>query len=153
MREHLYYVYIMASRSGVLYVGVTSEIEIRIKQHKTGAYDGFTKKYRCHRLVYYERYDRVQTAIAREKQLKGFVRAKKIKLIEAMNPRWQDLSELWGRDFLVRGQSMAETDEAKASRIKLPADGSSPKSLATSMETDASQEILRPLRRLQDDRS
>jgi putative endonuclease len=133
MREHAYYVYIMASRSGVLYVGVTSELEIRVKQHKTGAYGGFTKQYECHRLVYYERYGRVQTAIAREKQLKGFSRAKKIKLIEGMNPRWRDLSELWGREFLVQGQSMAEADEASARRMKPRIDGSSPESRTTDM--------------------
>lgn len=126
MGEHLYSVYIMASRSGVLYIGITSELEVRVNQHKTGAYDGFSKKYKCHRLVYFERYDRVQTAIAREKQLKGFTRAKKIALIEATNPRWQDLSESWGREFLVRGQSMKETDAANAKRIKLHSDVSLP---------------------------
>jgi putative endonuclease len=119
MHEHLYCVYIMASRSGVLYIGITSDLESRVNQHKTGAYDGFTKRYNCHRLVYYEGYDRVQTAIAREKQLKDFARAKKIALIEAMNPRWKDLSESWGRQFLVRGQSMKETDLANAKRIRL----------------------------------
>jgi putative endonuclease len=134
MREHLYSVYIMASRSGVLYIGITSELEIRVNQHKTGAYDGFTSKFKCHRLVYYERYDRVQTAIAREKQLKGFSRAKKLRLIEAMNPRWQDLSESWGREFLVPGRSMKEADEANARRIKLQIENSSPKSPAADID-------------------
>ena len=91
MREHLYSVYIMASRSGVLYIGVTSDLQARVRQHKAGTFEGFSKKYRCHRLVYYERYDYIQTAIGREKQLKGFTRQKKIALIESMNPRWPRL--------------------------------------------------------------
>jgi putative endonuclease len=71
MREHLYSVYIMASRSGVLYIGVTSDLQTRVRQHKAGTFGGCSKKYRCHRLVYYERYDYIQAAIGREKQLKG----------------------------------------------------------------------------------
>jgi putative endonuclease len=67
MQEHRYFAYIMASRSGVLYIGVTSNIEGRVREHKEGAYDGFTKKYQCHRLVYYEVYDYVEAAIGREK--------------------------------------------------------------------------------------
>jgi len=57
MREHLYSVYIMASLSGVLYIGVTSDLQTRIRQHIAGSFKGFSNKYRCHRLVYYERYD------------------------------------------------------------------------------------------------
>ena len=125
------FAYIMASRSGVLYIGVTSNIEDRVREHREGAYDGFTKKYQCHRLVYYEVYDYVEAAIGREKELKGWSRAKKIALIESTNPRWEDLSEPWGREFLVRGQSMKEADEARARRIKLPLDSSSPKSQTT----------------------
>lgn len=83
------------------------------------------------RLVYYEVYDYVQTAIGREKQLKGWTRAKKIALIESMNPSWKDLSESWEREFLLPSQSMKEADEAQARRIKLQVDGSSPKSHAT----------------------
>ena len=90
MREHLYSVYIVASRSGVLYTGITSDLEHRVWQHKNGTFEGFTKKYKCNRLVCFERYDQVQTAIGREKQIKGWTRAKKITLIESMNPRWQD---------------------------------------------------------------
>ena len=127
MREHRYYAYIMTSRTGVLYIGVTSNLENRVQEHKSGTDDGFTKRYKCHRLVYYEVYDYVQRAIGREKQLKGYRRAKKIALIESMNPRWEDLSESWGREFLVRGQSMKEADEARGRRIKLSIDGSSGK--------------------------
>ena len=122
MKEHRYYTYIVASRSGVLYIGITNDLEKRVGEHKNGTYDGFTKKYKCHRLVYYEAHDYVQAAIDREKQLKGFRRSKKIALIESMNPRWQDLSESWGCEFLVSGQSMRDADEARARRIKLQAD-------------------------------
>jgi putative endonuclease len=131
MREHRYSTYIMASRSGVLYIGVTSNLEKRVREHKDGAYDGFSKKYKCHRLVYYEVYDYIQAAIGREKEMKGWSRAKKIALIESTNLRWEDLSESWGREFLVRGQSMKEADEARARRIKLQLDDSSPKSQAS----------------------
>jgi putative endonuclease len=71
--------------------------------------EGFTKKYKVHRLVYYETYDHVETAIRREKQLKGWRRQKKISLIEKMNPRWQDIAENWGREMLFRGQSLGRT--------------------------------------------
>ena len=130
-REHRYYTYIMSSRTGVLYIGVTNNIEIRVQQHKKGTFDGFTKKYRCHRLVYYEVYDYIQSAIGREKQLKGWTRAKKIALIESTNPRWRDLSESWGREILFPGVSKKEADNAQARRIKLQLDGPSPKSHAT----------------------
>jgi putative endonuclease len=128
--ERLYSVYIMASRTGVLYTGITSDLPHRVYEHKTGIYDGFTKKYKCHRLVYYEQYDSVYAAIGREKQLKAWTRAKKIALIESVNPRWSDLGESWGSEFLVRGQSMKNADEARARRIKLQIDSSSPKSHA-----------------------
>lgn len=131
MKGHRYSTYIMASRRGVLYIGVTSNLEVRVRQHKNGTYDGFTKKYECHRLVYYEVRDYIQAAIGREKELKGWSRAKKIALIESMNPHWEDLSESWGREFLARGQSMKEADEARARRIKLPIEHSSLKSPAT----------------------
>jgi putative endonuclease len=97
MREHHYYVYIMASRSLTLYIGFTSELEIRVQQHKNGIFEGFSKTYQCHRLVYVERYSDVQRAIAREKQLKHWSRAKKLTLIKRDNPAWHDLSEDWGK--------------------------------------------------------
>ena len=101
MREHLYSVHIVGSLSGVLYIGVTSDLQTRVRQHKAGSFKDFSNKYLCHRLVYYERYDYIQSAIGREKQLKGFSRKKKIALIESINPRWQDLSESWEREHLV----------------------------------------------------
>ncbi|HEV2279314.1 MAG TPA: GIY-YIG nuclease family protein [Acidobacteriaceae bacterium] len=97
MREHTYYTYIVASRTHVLYIGVTGNIERRMLQHKSKSFEGFTADYNCNRLVWYERYGDVRSAIAREKQLKGWTRAKKLALIEKMNPTWIDLSEDWGK--------------------------------------------------------
>jgi putative endonuclease len=97
MRERRYYTYIVASRTHVLYIGVTSNVEARMVQHKTKRFAGFTADYNCNRLVWYQTYDDVRRAIAREKQLKGWARAKKLALIEKMNPTWIDLSEEWGR--------------------------------------------------------
>ena len=107
--QYTFWVYILVSSTGTLYVGVTGYIDRRIKQHKMDSIDGFTKKYKVHRLVYYETYDHVQRAIGREKQLKGWRREKKIALIEKMNPRWQDLSENWGHEMRFRGQSLEKT--------------------------------------------
>jgi putative endonuclease len=87
------YVYILASKSGVLYIGVTSRLDTRFIQHKLKLIKGFSTRYRTNRLVYFERFEDVRAAIAREKQLKGWIRAKKISLIESLNPSWSDLSE------------------------------------------------------------
>jgi putative endonuclease len=85
-------VYIMANRrNGALYTGVTSSLLRRVNQHRQGLIDGFTRRYGCKRLVWYELHADMAAAIAREKQLKGGSRAKKIPLIEAMNPGWRDL--------------------------------------------------------------
>jgi predicted GIY-YIG superfamily endonuclease len=85
-------IYIMANkRNGTLYVGVTSDLIQRVYQHKQDETDGFTKRYGCKILVYYEQYDNMETAIEREKQLKGGSRKKKIALIESVNPKWADL--------------------------------------------------------------
>ena len=87
-------VYIMANkRNGTLYVGVTSDLERRAWQHREGTIDGFTRRYGCKHLIWYERYDRIDEAIPREKQIKGGSRARKLALIEAMNPTWRDLYE------------------------------------------------------------
>jgi putative endonuclease len=85
-------VYILASsRNGTLYTGVTSDLVKRVWQHKQNLADGFTKKYSVHMLVYYELADEIGAAIAREKQIKGGSRAKKLAMIESMNPDWRDL--------------------------------------------------------------
>jgi putative endonuclease len=109
MRDGLHYkfwVYILSSHSGTLYVGVTGFFQRRIHQHQYDSVEGFTKKYQCHRLVYYESYQDVQEAITREKQVKRWRREKKIALIEQLNPRWQDLAENWGREMRFPGQSL-----------------------------------------------
>jgi putative endonuclease len=96
MRDGFHYkfwVYILSSRSGTLYVGITGYFEERIHQHKYDSIEGFTKKYQIHRVVCYESYQDVYVAIAREKQVKRWRREKKIALIEKMNPRWQDIAE------------------------------------------------------------
>ena len=90
-----YFVYMLTNKSGTLYVGVTNNLERRIWEHKNSLVEGFTKKYKINRLVYYEDTNDVLAAITREKQLKGWRRDKKIALIEAANPEWKDLSEDW----------------------------------------------------------
>ena len=104
MREHMYYTYIVASRSRNFYVGMTSDIEGRVWQHKNGIFEGYSKKYNCTRLVWFERHAFVSNAIAREKQLKGWSRLKKINLIERYNPTWLDLSEEWGQAVKLFGE-------------------------------------------------
>jgi putative endonuclease len=94
-----YYVYIMASRSLNLYTGITNSIYRRALQHKRGEIDGFTKRYKINRLVYYEIFHQVGNAIAREKQIKSWTRVKRIALIKTKNPTWQDLAEGWGEKF------------------------------------------------------
>ena len=87
-------VYIMANRRhGTLYTGVTSDLSRRVFEHREGLTPGFSSRYGCKRLVFYERYERIVDAIGREKQIKGGSRAKKVALIEAMNPEWSDLYE------------------------------------------------------------
>jgi putative endonuclease len=89
--EEQYYVYITASISKVLYVGVTGDLVRRIWEHKEKLVSGFTERYNVNRLVYYEVSENALAAIAREKQIKGYRREKKLALIEAMNPEWKDL--------------------------------------------------------------
>ncbi len=89
--EHHYYVYILSSRSRTLYVGVTNKLLRRVEEHRDGVFDGFTSKYRIHRLVYFEPFKYIGNAIAREKAIKGWLRIKKVALIEAENPTWEDL--------------------------------------------------------------
>ncbi len=90
----LYFVYILASqRNGTLYIGVTSDLLLRTEQHKSKQVEGFTKKYHVDKLVYFEQTESIETTIMREKQLKNWNRAWKIKLIEKQNPEWQDLTK------------------------------------------------------------
>jgi putative endonuclease len=94
-REHHYYVYIVANRTHVLYCGMTNSVQRRMEEHRQGSVPGFTQTYQCNRLVWFERYQYIRNAIDREKQIKGWRRAKKIWLIEQANPTWADLSEAW----------------------------------------------------------
>jgi putative endonuclease len=90
-----YYVYIMTNNYGTLYTGVTNDLERRILDHKQKLVPGFTKRYNITRLVYYEETGDVHAAIAREKQIKGWTRGKKVELIESRNPNWENLSAGW----------------------------------------------------------
>jgi len=90
-----YYVYIMTNSSRTLYTGITDNLVRRVYEHKNKLIKGFTQKYNITRLVYYEITSDVQAAIQREKQIKGWLRKKKIALIEAANPKWEDLSKEW----------------------------------------------------------
>jgi len=90
-----YHVYILSSHSRCLYVGVTNDLTRRVAQHKRGSVPGFTKKYRVTRLVHYEEYRDVVTAITREKQLKRWPRLRKERLIERQNRAWDDLAAAW----------------------------------------------------------
>lgn len=94
MKEYTYYIYITTNRARrPLYTGVTNNLLGRVCQHKEKILDGFTKQYNCNRLVYYEEFEYIEAAIAREKQIKNWNRQKKIQLIERMNPKWKDLYE------------------------------------------------------------
>ncbi len=95
MPDRIYYTYIMASRSRTLYIGVTNNIHKRVFQHKWKEHDGFTSRYNCDRLVWFERHNDIVIAIAREKELKDWTRSRKIALIESQNPTWLDLSRDW----------------------------------------------------------
>jgi putative endonuclease len=95
MHEGDYYAYMVASRSRTLYTGVTGNLHKRVFEHKRKWHEGFSSTYGCDRLVWFEGFVRASNAIAREKQLKGWRRAKKIALIDKSNPTWEDLSEGW----------------------------------------------------------
>jgi putative endonuclease len=88
----MYYVYMMASDSGTLYIGVTNNLERRVEEHRKGEVQGFTKTYRCKKLIYVESTESIASAIAREKQLKNWNRKKKEHLIMGLNPQWVDLA-------------------------------------------------------------
>ena len=91
-----YYTYIMSSNNNTaIYIGITNNLERRVSEHKSGIIPGFTQKYNCKKLVYYESFSDIEQAVAREKQLKGWVRRKKDALIDSVNPGREDLSERW----------------------------------------------------------
>jgi len=113
IRTKHYYVYILASLSGTLYIGITDNLERRMVEHKEGLIPGFTKQYGVKRLVYFEVYSNVRNAIRREKQLKGWRRKKKIGLIRGTNPSWKDLAREW---YESRGPSTRDRDKAAVAR-------------------------------------
>jgi putative endonuclease len=91
-REHHYYVYILSSRSRTLYIGVTNNLSARVREHREGKGNSFTKRYAIHRLVYFQRFKYINNAIAREKFLKHFTREEKLALITESNPTWEDFA-------------------------------------------------------------
>jgi putative endonuclease len=105
MKKKLYYVYITGSLSGTLYTGVTSRLQARAWEHKNKVDAGFTAKYNVDRLLYYETYSSVISAITREKQIKGMRRSKKIALVESINPSWKDLSREWFESVIAGSDS------------------------------------------------
>jgi putative endonuclease len=100
------YTYIMGSHTGTLYIGVTSEFDTRVRQHKNGSFEGFSKKYGCTRLLYYEHFGDIRMAIGREKQLKGWRREKKLNLIRTANPEFKDLAEKLGWQLITQHERM-----------------------------------------------
>ena len=107
-----FWVYVLSSNSGTLYIGVTGYLARRVHQHKIDSIEGFTEKYQIHRLVYYEAFDHIVKAISREKQLKGWRRQKKMALVETTNPRWRDLAEQWAAKCGYRDNLWGELPES-----------------------------------------
>ena len=95
LHEAFYYTYIVASKSRTLYIGVTRDLHKRVFEHKQKIHEGFSAKYNCNRLVWFDRFLDVRNAIHREKELKGWLRARKVSMIEIANPTWEDLSAEW----------------------------------------------------------
>jgi len=98
---HTYSIYVLASRSRALYTGVTGDLQKRMVEHRQGLIPGFTTRYRVFRLVHFEHFADIRDAIAREKEIKGWLRAKKIELVESLNPQWTDLARYWGKPISI----------------------------------------------------
>ncbi len=120
-----YYVYIMSSKSGVLYIGSTNDLERRVFEHKQGLLEGFTKKYRVARLVYVEEFDGPSDMVTRERQLKGWTRQRKLELIHTQNPEMVDYARRTARDPSLRQPPlrMTDTGSSTGSRDQLQALG------------------------------
>jgi putative endonuclease len=97
--DRTYHVYVMANVSRTIYVGCTGDLMRRVAEHRSKSIAGFTRRYNLTVLVWFEGFERHVDAIARERELKGWARAKKIALIETMNPNWLDLADEWFRDL------------------------------------------------------
>ena len=93
--ENSYYVYILGNGKGALYTGVTNDLMRRMEQHKRKLIKGFTSKYKIDQLLYFAEFENINDAIAAEKQIKGWVRTKKLQLIRTLNPAFKDLSKEW----------------------------------------------------------
>jgi putative endonuclease len=100
------YTYIMGSPTGTLYIGITSDIYIRVQQHKNGTFEGFSKEHNCTRLLYYEQHKDITQSISREKQLKGWRREKKLNLIRTQNPDFKDLAVTWGWKLITPNEKL-----------------------------------------------
>jgi putative endonuclease len=111
-----YHVYIMSNQSRTLYPGVTGNLEQRVRDHKSKRLPGFTAKYNCTHLVFHEEFTNVNEAIAAEKKIKGWLRAKKIALIETKNPHWEELSATW----FSRPSASSDTCHAERSEASAP---------------------------------
>ena len=113
-RERTYYVYIMASKSRVIYIGVTGFLMARVLRHRAGEGGGFTQKYCVQRLVYFQSFRNVGDAIARETEIKKWRREKKVALIVERNPTWEDLADGWGEAAVMRVTSKADSSPGLA---------------------------------------
>ncbi len=113
-----YYVYVMSSKSGVLYIGATSDLDRRVFEHQQGLIEGFTKKYRVTRLVYVEQFDRPAEMVERERQLKGWTRSRTLELIRSQNPEMVDYARRTARDPSRRQPPLRMTEGARAEGAK-----------------------------------
>ena len=104
-KDVTYFVYILSSKTRVLYIGVTNSLIRRVEEHRAGNGSEFTCKYQVHRLVYYEPFQYVINAISRETELKGWLRSRKVELIESVNPKWRDLFEEFGKPVAYKPPS------------------------------------------------
>jgi len=111
-----YYVYIMSSHRGTLYIGVTNDLMRRVYEHRHKLVDGFTSRYNVSKLVYYETTKEVESAIVREKQIKGWLRRKKVALIESLNPYWEDLAEAWSESPAPRPFALLQRTQGDTGR-------------------------------------
>jgi putative endonuclease len=100
------YIYILGSHTGTLYIGVTSNLYLRVMQHKEGRLEGFTADYGCKRLLHFESYQDIRAVIAREKEFKDWQREKKLNLIGTINPEFKDLAQTWGSKMITVHEKM-----------------------------------------------
>ena len=119
-REHRYFVYILSSKSRRIYTRVTGDLYRRVMQHKRGEIEGFTRRYKINRLVYYREFQYVRDAIRTETVLKGWLRSKKVALIERENPTWDDLADDWGKPWTPLNASVQAVTFALRKQVLRP---------------------------------